>query len=66
MRDIKRIDGFLEEIKNIWKENFPDWRFGQLVENLNRYHGDLFYLEEKDFLRVLKSFVNEYKYNQSF
>ena len=68
MRDIDRIDKFLEEIGKIWKD-FPDWRFGQLIENLRRFKGskedkgfetffssDLFHLEEKDFLKLLKEF----------
>ncbi len=28
MRDINRIEPFMNEVAGIWKEKFPDWRFG--------------------------------------
>lgn len=34
MRDPKRIDPFLHDIGLIWKNCCPDWRFGQLIENV--------------------------------
>ncbi len=62
MRDINRIDNFMEEIKKLWKENFPDWRFGQLITNfISWYKTDLFYLEENDFLKAFNDFVKEIK-----
>ena len=33
MRPIERIEPFLKELGDIWKERFPDWRFGQLIYN---------------------------------
>lgn len=33
MRDINRLDNFYNELKNIHKEFFPDWRFGQFIVN---------------------------------
>ena len=62
MRDINRIDNFMEEVQKLWKENFPDWRFGQLITNfISWYETDLFYLEEDDFLKAFNKFVKEIK-----
>ena len=63
MRDPKRIPEILKLLQECW-ENVPDWRFGQLIENLKRYIGsvDMFYLEDDKFLQHLKEFfqVDEY------
>lgn len=34
MRNLNRIEPFMNEITKMWKENCPDWRFGQLIENV--------------------------------
>ena len=34
MRKVERIDTFCNELAKIWKENCPDWRFGQLMVNV--------------------------------
>lgn len=34
MRDPKRIKVFCDQLAEIWEENYPDWRFGQLVCNV--------------------------------
>ena len=60
MRDVKRIDGFLEKFGEMWKTHFPDWRFGQLVVNFERAYGDPFYLEEDDFLKKLAEFCEKF------
>ena len=61
MRDPERLDAFYDELKRIHKEYFPDWRFGQMVENVRRFSRaeDLFYYEEDDFLKLLKNIVGE-------
>ena len=65
MRDPKRIDKFCDEFGSIWKDNVPDWRFGQLISNfeywLNGNGIDMFFPEEKEMLRLFKEFlgVNE-------
>ena len=67
MRDVKRIKPFLEKLGKIWETEVPDWRFGQLVSNLQRQYGDLFYLEEDDFLEQMEKFfkaINEYAKKQ--
>ena len=57
MRDPKRIPEILKLLQECW-ENVPDWRFGQLIENLKRYIGsaDLFYIEDDKFVQYLKEF----------
>jgi hypothetical protein len=46
MRDTGRLDSFYDEVKHIHAENFPDWRFGQLMLNFFSAYaseGDAFY-----------------------
>lgn len=62
MRDIDRIPKFLTKFQKVWQDKFPDWRFGQLIVNLQRFYGeDMFYLEEDDFLKVLMEFVRAHR-----
>lgn len=58
MRDINRIETFLNEVGDIWKNRFPDWRFGQLMYNFISCYGDPFYLEEDEFLVAFKAYAN--------
>ena len=54
MRDEKRIDNVLNELAIIWKK-VPDWRFFQLLQNIGfTPDKDFFYLEDDDFLKILK------------
>lgn len=63
VRDINRIDPFLQKLGTIWKTQCPDWRFGQLIFNVERVmktHGkDLFYQEEDQLLDYIKEFFKE-------
>ena len=52
MRDINRIEPFLDIIEEYWKKQ-PDFRFGQLISIVD-LECDLFYVEDKDFLDSLK------------
>lgn len=61
MRDINRIDNFMYEVGDLWKKNVPDWRFGQLMFNFISQTGDPFYLEEEDFLKKLKEYLEGQK-----
>lgn len=56
MRDPNRIKPFLETIEKCW-EQVPDWRFGQLIENLKRRLDvkDLFYIEDKELEEEIKN-----------
>ncbi len=59
MRDPSRIFIILNKIGNIWIKN-PDLRFGQLIEILtNDCKIPLFYLEERDFEKLIDKFNKE-------
>ena len=59
MRDPKRISQMMNLIQRGWK-TVPDWRFGQLIENLSRYIGvdDLFYIEDDKMMKVIAEFFD--------
>ena len=59
MRDPNRIPEFLATVQMCW-EKVPDWRFGQLIENLKRFMDkqDLFYIEDDDLTAYLLDFFN--------
>ena len=60
MRDPKRITPLLTELEKQW-ERFPDWRFGQLIENIKRFYDidDLFYIEDDKMLELIKNFMTK-------
>ena len=60
MRDPKRMKPLLIEIEKQW-ENFPDWRLGQLIENIKRFYNidDLFYIEDDEMLKLIENFMRE-------
>ena len=58
MRDPNRIDVFLKKLGEYWKR-VPDWRFGQLIKNLERFdYADWFFYEEEDFLKLLEDYFD--------
>ena len=60
MRDINRIEPFLNKLEELWKLN-PDIRFGQMVYNLTRGR-DLFNLEDDKMLELInRKFKKEVK-----
>lgn len=61
MRNPNRIANFMYELGEIWGQNLPDWRFGQLMVNFISEVGDPFYLEEDDFLEKFKKYVQNVK-----
>ena len=67
MRDVNRLYGFYNELMKIHMENFQDWRFGQLVINLERWlqvHkdiDDMFFIEENEMLIYINEFVEYIK-----
>lgn len=69
MRDLCRLYGFYDELMKIHMNNFPDWRFSQLINNLERWLSrkkridDIFYIEENAMLRYLNEFVEDMKGN---
>lgn len=59
MRDAHRIVNFLSEVGRLWEENVPDWRFMQLICNLQSACGsDMFYMEEDRFLAHLRNYFD--------
>lgn len=63
MRDPNRLDKFYNEMKEIHKKSFPDWRFGQLMSNflgwLYSIKGkDPFFPEEGDMIEYFKEYAN--------
>lgn len=60
MRDVKRLDKFYDELKEIHAMSFPDWRFGQLMFNFLSECNDPFYWEEEKFIEEIKNYANKY------
>ena len=58
MRNVIRMDEFLAKVKEYWSR-VPDWRFMQLICNLQSACGsDMFYMEEDKFLQYLKAYFD--------
>lgn len=59
MRNTNRIYEILDALRQAW-EKYPDWRFFQLVCNLQKYvsddvvGGDCFYVEDDKTLEAIK------------
>ena len=59
MRDVNRIEPFLNKIKEMWYIH-PDYRFGQLVSVLEiTLDRDIFYAEEKDLLKFIQKEIDK-------
>lgn len=64
IRNPERLDLFYEELKKIHKENFTDWRFGQLCYNFFGWLAtekkiDLFFPEEDEMIKYIKEYANQ-------
>lgn len=58
MRDINRIEQFMDCLKECWKK-VPDWRFMQLIINVQRAMGqDGFYIEDDKMIKIFKQYFN--------
>ena len=59
MRDPNRIYEIVALIQAGWQK-VPDWRFGQVIENLKRYIGvdDLFYIEDDELKEKIVDFFD--------
>lgn len=55
MRDPERIPRVLDLLEKAWME-VPDWRLGQLIENIARDMGwnDAYYVEDDDLQKELR------------
>ena len=59
MRDINRIDPFLERLGKVWKK-VPDWRFGQLMVNVfGSLDQDPFSPEDDKMIEYFEDFFKE-------
>lgn len=59
MRDVNRIPDVLTCFRTLW-EQYPDWRFGQLINNMQRKLGnDLFFIEDDEIIRIVKQLTEE-------
>ena len=57
MRDTKRIDDMIEQIRMIWKRN-PDLRLGQLIGNCCN-EDYIYWVEDDDLSAYLGSFYHD-------
>ena len=54
MRNVDRIPEVLNQLEKFWKL-FPDWRFMQLINNIQRAYGnDMFYVEDDKFKELIE------------
>ena len=59
MRDPNRIHEVIQYIEKLW-ETVPDWRFMQLINNLQRSVGhDMFYTEDEQLIEIIKIWLEE-------
>lgn len=62
MRDENRIDTLCELLRKVW-HLVPDWRLGQLIENLAKESHpkikDAFYVEDDEIKKVMKIWLKE-------
>lgn len=60
MKSEKRIDRMCELLRQVW-HLVPDWRLGQLIENLTKEKHtnllDAFYIEDEDIEQVMRSWL---------
>lgn len=60
MRNKNRIYEFCNEFANVWANNVPDWRFGQLICNVfGQMAGegrDPFFPEEDEMIKYFKKY----------
>ena len=64
MRKPERLDKFYDELKEIHKKHFPDWRFGQLIVNVladwqAKTKRDIFFPEEDEMIQIFRDYVNK-------
>jgi uncharacterized protein YihD (DUF1040 family) len=64
MRDPNRINTILTLLQQGWAK-VPDWRFGQLIENIKRYIvvDDLFYVEDDKLIEKIIDFFDLEEHN---
>lgn len=67
MRDPNRLNELYDYLKEIHKQNFPDWRFFQFMVNFIQWYGrDPFYLEDDKIKEKIEHFVKATKIHDNF
>ena len=63
MRNISRIPRMLELLEYYWLK-VPDWRLGQLFENIKAFSGqeDLYFIEDDDLEKIFAEFFEKINY----
>lgn len=57
MRDPNRIPDFCDRFEKLWKENCPDWRFGQLIANVIEEYGvSPFLIEDNRMIEIFEDY----------
>ncbi len=60
MRDPERIQPFVDKLGTLWKNNCPDWRFGQLIENVfTSIPYNIWMLEDDHMIEEFENFFKE-------
>lgn len=63
MRDINRIAGYMEQLKEQW-ERVPDWRFGQFIANvlgpamIKANCSNLFMIEDEELFKAIQEIMD--------
>ena len=62
MRDPNRLDKFYAKLRDIHKNECPDWRFGQLMMNFlhwyyEKYNQDFFHEEEDEMIEKIREYA---------
>lgn len=65
MRDPNRLYKFYDELRDIHMTYFPDWRFGQLINNVlgwwtAKCKRDIFFPEEYEMIEIFKEYIEEF------
>lgn len=64
MRDPNRLYPFYDRLREIHMTYFPDWRFGQLINNVLGWYytknkRDIFFPEEDEMIQIFEGYVKE-------
>lgn len=67
MRKPERLDEFYDELKEIHKTYFSDWRFGQMIVNVladwqAKTGRDIFFPEEDEVIQIFRDYVKELRH----
>ena len=64
MRNLNRIKPFCEDFALLWKQTYPDLRFGQLITNFAAWVDrikkvDIYYLEESTMIEYFREYCEK-------